>query len=248
MEHASIWTRMGQWFKAAGRGGQKLPKVSSDGLLDDDEAFLGGDNGEAGDTAVAAPLTRRRQREQALEKLQQGYEQVIGLVDSIHTHLQAQDERTRQIAEALTRLANTTGRIPDAAEAQSQQLATIASQLEASNDRARRWEKTLFDLPKLAEAQRETLSGIGQELQSARQSDDRMAGTLDGLRDAVHSLGESSAASTRRLESLQEAASQRDESLHHLMKEQNKRFIWLFVVTLILAAAAIAIGVLALLR
>ena len=250
MERVSVWTRMGHWLRSAGRGssGDDLPPVSSAGLLADDDSGSTRGEAEANQNGGLAPLSRRRQREQSIQRLQEGYEQVVGLIGSIHSHLEKQDQRTRQIADALTQLAATTARLPAAAEAQSTQLATIAAQLEASNDRARRWEQTLFDLPKLAEAQREMLSSIGGELEAARQADVRMADTLGGLRDAVHSLGESSAASTRRLGDMQEAASRRDENLQNLMKEQNRRFIWLFVVTLVLAVGAIATGAVALLR
>lgn len=242
MDQASIWTRVGHWFKAAGRGAaadDSLGELSPPKLLNEEEAAPQGDNG----SGEMAPLSKRRQREAALEKLQEGYEQVVVLMGSIHTHLQAQDERTQQIADALTTLAETTGRLPEVAEGQSQQLATIATHLEVGNDRARRWEQTLFDLPKLAEAQRDTLESIGRELEAKRHSETRMAETLDGLGGAVQSLGESSTASSRTLKELQQAAAERDDGLHTLMKEQNKRFIWLFVVTLLLAAAAITTGV-----
>ena len=179
--------------------------------------------------------------------MQQGYLQVVALIDSIHNHLETQDQRTREIAGALNRLAETTSRLPEVAEAQTEKLGTIASQLETGNDRARRWEQTLFDLPRLADAQREALTAIGRELETAQQADRQMAGTLDGLRDALTAWGESSAASTEALRELQGTAARRDERLDALMTAQNKRFTWFFIMIAVLALAAIGTGIIALL-
>ena len=71
-----------------------------------------------------------------------------------------------------------------------------------------------------------------------------MVRTLDGFRDAVTSWGESSAASTEALKDLKQAAAQRDDSLNSLISAQSRRFVWLFVVTLVLAAAAVTVAVL----
>ncbi len=246
MEQAGFWSRVGQLFRSSRRGepvGGALGGLSSDGLLEDERSNNSGDVGRIGLT-----FSRRRQREQALEKLQEAYQQVAGLIQSILAHLQAQDRRSEQIADALTRMAETTNRISEAASAQSEQLGAIAAQLENGNDRARRWEQTLFDLPKLAEGQREALSAIRQELQSSQEADRQMVETLGGFREAVTFWGESSAASTQALTDLKEAASRRDEELNTLIATQSKRFTWLFVVTLVLAAAAIATGTIALMR
>lgn len=246
MEQAGFWSRVGQLFRSSRRGGPvggALGGLSSDGLLDDERSHNSGDVGRIGLT-----FSKRRQREQALEKLQEAYQQVAGLIQSILAHLQAQDRRSEQMADALTRMAETTDRISEAASAQSERLGAIAAQLETGNDRARRWEQVLSDLPKLAEGQREALSAIHQELQSSQEADRQMVETLGGFREAVTSWGESSTASTQALTELKEAASRRDEELNTLIATQSKRFTWLFVVTLVLAAAAIATGIIALLK
>lgn len=246
MEHAGFWSRVGQWFRSSGRGeggAGGLPGLAPDGLLEGEATDAPG-----GDRRTVLSFSKRRQREEALAQLNEAYQQVAGLIESILTHLQAQDHRSAQVADALTQLAETTDRISEAAAAQSEQLGAIATQLETSNDRVRRWEQTLFELPKLAEGQREALGAIRQELQSSQEADRRMVETLEGFREAVTSWGRSSAASTEVLKELKEAASRRDEDLNTLIAAQSRRFTWLFVVTLVLAAAAIATGIIALLR
>ncbi|MHC4092341.1 MAG: hypothetical protein ACYSVY_19065 [Planctomycetota bacterium] len=247
MAQAGIWVRFGQWFKSvrrSGPGSEGLPPVTRDGLLQQGSARpVGG-----GDGRPAGPLSRRRQHEQALATLQHGYRQVAELIDSIHTHLKSQDRRTREIARALNRLAETTSRLPEAAEGQEEKLGAIAAQIEASNDRARRWEQTLLDLPKLADAQREALTVVGRQFDTIQESDRQMAATLDGLRTALTSWGESSTAATEALIALQASAATRNQRLDALMTSQSRRFTLLFVMTTVLALAAIGTGIIALLK
>lgn len=245
MEQVGFWSRVGHWFRNAGRGEQAhdLPGLSPDGLLGGDQPV-----GIGGDHRPALAFSRRRRREHAVEQLQQGYQQVVGLVQSIQQHHQAQDRRADQVITALTQLAQTTARISEAAASQSDKLGEIAAQLEAGNDRARRWEQPLMDIPKLANAQREALGAIGRELQAGQEADRRMIETLEGFRQAVSTWGASSAAATEVLKDLNEATCRRDEDLNTLIAAQNKRFTWLFIVTLLLAVAAIATGIMTRLR
>ena len=251
MKQAGFWTRVAHWFKNAGQGnrgpdGIRLPPNDS-GPEPTSDASAEPAKDYAERTALQ-PLSRRKQREQTLETLQEGFAKVVALIDEIHQYLGRQDCRTEQIAEALTQLAETTARVPEAAQAQSQQLGTIAAQLEAGNDRARRWEAAVggLELPRLAEAQRQALDAIGQKLESAKQTEGRMLETLNGLGDAVSAWQEASGTATATLQGLQEAAARRDEHLATLVTEHSRRFTWFFVVTLVLAVAAIAMGILAL--
>ncbi|MCH7814105.1 MAG: hypothetical protein IID40_08805 [Planctomycetes bacterium] len=248
MSQAGMFMRVGKWFRSVGRtggDGRSLPPVDREGLLRDPaSATAGADQG----SASFRTLSRRRQRELALERLEAGYLQVVGLIESIHAHLQTQDRRSQEIAGALGRLAETTQRLPEIADSQTQQLGAIASQLEAGNDRARRWEQTLFELPRLAEGQREALDAIGRQLDVGRQTEGQMVQTLDGLRSALDSWSASSSASTQALQQLQEAAARREERLETALATQNKRFGWFLALAAMLALAALGTSLVILLR
>lgn len=170
MKQAGFWARVGHWFKSTGQGdwGQgrvRLPRDDSTGIPASEASPQQPNDDGAG--TVLQPLSRRRQREQTLDTLQEGFAKLVGLIDEIYQHLGRQDRRAEQIAEALTELADTTARLPEAAQEQSKQLGTIAAQLEAGNDRSRRWESAVRDLelPRLAQAQRQALDAIGQKLE-----------------------------------------------------------------------------------
>lgn len=238
MEPSSWWSRAGTWIRNVGRGGNS-DGVSTRDLLPPDAD---------GSRPPQERRSRRQQREAALEQLENGYQQVANLVQSIHGHLQAQDRRSAEISGALERLAETTQQISSVAEAQTQRLGDIASQLEAANDRARRWEQALMEYPRVAETQREALLSINRHLEASQAGDVRLAETMEGLRGAVASWGESSAASADTLQQWKEAACRRDDDFRELVAAQDRRLTWLYIVTLAFAVTAVALAVFTLVR
>ncbi|MCP4246111.1 MAG: hypothetical protein GY778_03595 [bacterium] len=245
MSQAGMFMRIGKWFRSVGRtggDGRSLPPVDREGLLRDSVSAADGDD------ASSRTMSRRQQREMAIERLEAGYLQVVGLIESIHAHLQTQDRRNQEIAGALGRLAGSTQRLPEIADSQTQQLGAIAAQLEAGNDRVRRWEQTLFELPRLAEGQREALSAIGRQIDAGRQTEGQMVQTLDGLRSALDSWSASSSASSQALQQLQEAAARREERLEAVLATQNRRFGWFLAIAAVLALAALGTSLLIWLR
>ncbi|MCH7702182.1 MAG: hypothetical protein IID37_10885, partial [Planctomycetes bacterium] len=219
--------------------------VDSDGFLN---RQLTTDSEAESPAGPTSPLLARRRREQAVERLEQGFQQVVGMVDAIRAHLDTQEGRTREIADSLGRLAETMVRMPETAAATSDSLAAIADQIQAANDRSDRWEDTLGRLPELADAQRETLENLSRQMSGSREHEERLAGTMDGFRRAVESLDSSSSASAEMLKGLRIEATARDVQLGELVRDQARRLTLLFASTLVLAAIGVGIGIVALLR
>ncbi len=192
---------------------------------------------------VASVPSRGRRNEVALERLQEGYSKVIELVDSIRQHQDRQDERATEISASLSQVAGTLGNIQSASREQTDKLAMIAGELRTINERSGHWEQALMEFPETVKAQRDALGAVVAQLETAGERDGQLAGSLETLRVAVSMLGDATTASSVAVKSLQMAALENQERTVTLMQEQNKRFVMLFVVTLVLALAAIVTGV-----
>ncbi len=240
-EHATIWSRLGTWLKNAGRGGSgldNLPKLHADSMLNDGLEVLDKAEGEAR-ANLASP---KRQREQAIEKLQEGYQQVTGLITSIKEHMEVQDKRSEQMVEALTQLAKDSVQSADNAHTHNENLSAIVTQLQASNDRARRLESSILEIPKLASVQNETLAAIQEDVRAGAEANGHMVQSLERFRETASGWSEASAASTQAIKDTNEATARRDADLNKLIEAQSKRFVWLFAVTVVLAISAIVVG------
>jgi|GEM_PF-5099473 len=177
---------------------------------------------------------RKERTELTLEKLQEGYQKVVNLVESIQKHLGNQEQRTQQLVDAMNQMAGDMADLPQETVKQTAALKAVATMMEenAASDRQR--DDHLARLPELVESQSQTGA--------------RVARTLDGLNESVSALGDATHSSTSALQKLHNDAAERDERLAVLFAEQTKRFTIVFSFAITLAVVAAVIGVVALLR
>ena len=244
--HTNIWPRMKAWFRNGSRkrgSDGSLQGTGSDPIMDfaDDTVDPAANRHVAG-----AGLLKRRRNDAVLEKMQEGYGRVIELVDSIQKHQQQQDARAVEISSSLSTMAATLNAIDTTGKDQAEKLASIATELHVGNERSARWENALSEFPRVADAQREALSAVARQMEAVGQRDDQMSQSLESFQEAVTSLGDATTASGVAFSNLQMSTLENQERTTTLMKEQNKRFMMLFVVTLVLAGVAIAAGLIVL--
>ncbi len=228
MEQQGILSRMMQRLRFA-RGHDGRGNAPPATVIDDSEsASEGGDGAAAMVPSTMVRAGRKERTELTLEKLQEGYHKVVDLVGSIQEHLDTQEQRTRQLVDAMSQLASNLSDLPQATAKQTEALNAVAESVRESAARDER---------------------LGKELIGAqRQTGDRVAGALGGLNQSVASLGEASQASTSALRKMHDDAADRDERLAVLFAEQTKRFTIVFSFAITLAVIAAVTGVIALLR
>ncbi len=194
-------------------------------------------NGNGHGTAIAEPdiesaaivrAGRRERTELTLEKLHEGYNKVVGLVESIQGHLDNQERRTQQLVDAMATLSESVRDLPAQTTRQTQAIERAAKQFSDGADARRRLDERM----------------VG----AMSESDTRVSETLAGLSGSVGSLSEATNSSTAALRKLHADAAERDERLAVLFTEQTRRFTYVFSFAITLAVIAAAIGVVALLR
>ncbi len=232
MERQTFWSRVEHWFKSGNSRSlidTPLPQTGADGLLKNEYAPVE----KNGATRLRA--FRRPSQGQAINRLEDGYGKLSNVVDSIHKHLEIQDERSRQVADSLSQLARTVAELPDAAKSQHKELANLAQHFEASNARLSRWETTVSQIPKLADAQRDTLRSLTEQIESNRKTHEQIAVSLEGFAQAANTLGNAFQTSVETLAEVQRSTAKRDDRLTELLEEQNRKFTKLFVGAIVLA-------------
>jgi len=253
----TFWQRFKKLFTVSqpkDESKSQLPAVGEDGLLLEPVEYPESDgNGSESDAAAsttsgsersANPLVRWGRREQALNRLQEGYDRVSLVVEEIQKHLAHQGERTERICTALETLARSISDMPHLAQQQAQTLEVMAGHVEAGNARMHQIVEAVGEIPKASRAQTETLGGIKKQLEVTGEQNLVTSQTMEKLSTAIAALGE---VNSMQIESLRQMNSKTDvqtERLTKLVARQNKRFVMLFVVTIILAVGAITAVVL----
>lgn len=246
MEQERVWTRMGRWFRRARLSGAgDLPNVGRDGLLEG----VGPDHESGRDGAPPVrQLSRPLSRDQVLERLQDGHLKVVALVESIQSHMQAQERRAESMTGALEGIAGNMGRLSEAADRQNQTLSGIAVQLRNGHERSAQWGQAITEFSSLAQAQCTTLTTLNDQIVAEREADARIGESLDSVRGVLDSLERSNTTTSRALFQMQEASGRTQKSVNELILKQRAWLTRLVVVTLCVALAGIALGALALIR
>lgn len=206
------------------------------------------DDSAAESHAAGGTLARRKRQDLLMEELHGSYQKLVGLVDSIQQYQGTQGERASEMSSSLQRLAGTLSEICTAGGDQAQVLTRVADELRTANERAAQWESRVAQLPALIEAQREAMVAISRQMESVGERDDKLLESLQSFRETVAVLGDATTSSSVAIKSLQMSALESDERIADLLKQQNKRFTMLFVITLVVVGLAATASLLAILK
>ena len=251
MPQQRIWSRIGHWLKSGDRtrgqeeGSTRPPAdPQAEGFT---EPNFGLDSASClEDAIIPSTVSRKSEKEQLLERVEDGYARVTSLVESIRTHMETQDQRSAEMAQALTALADSLHELPGNGQAQVEVLERIEAQLEGQAVRGRKLEENLTQWPRLADAQRETLTAVGRELELNREAGSETRATLEGLGAAVQTLSSATEATSATMRQLQEEAAQREQQMAQVLQERTTRLTWFVAGVTALAAVAVVIAVAAL--
>ncbi|UCF32424.1 MAG: hypothetical protein JSV78_08805 [Phycisphaerales bacterium] len=255
MQAQTLWSRMGSWFKVTGRNDGNNPDMRHTTISNANRPFSADPDSDHktapshAQEAIIAPTPRAlSKRELSLERLQDGYQKTVDVIETIQEHLKRQDDRSALMVQALTRLADDLSHLPESSHAQQQALSGIREQLEAESVRARRLDENLAQWPRIADAQREIIVSVRHELDNSRQSTDRLSNTLTGLRETMSALDENTNASSTLLRQMHADSSAREARLATLLDQQTRQFTWLSRVTITIAVLAVAMSLVSLFR
>ncbi len=236
----NFWNRFISRLKGQaphGQGRSDLPDIGDDGLLAEPAEFFDENAAETGDRA-AKPLSRWR-RDQAIARLQEGYERVSRLIEDIQSHMAQQGERSDRMCAAIEQLNRSLADLPAVTRQQHQTLESIAGQLQANHARTQQLSESLSDLPRLTKTQSETLAGIGRQLEMTGEQNLVTSQNMEKIGQAIKGLGDTNERQSQVLHEMNNKADEKTALLNDLILRQNRRFIMLFVVTILLAVAAV---------
>lgn len=256
MQHQSLWSRLTEWFTTDPEdkiNPPPTPQQRTTGLNDDLQITKPRpENG-------ASNVTRIPSRTQAIEKLEQGYEKLIGLVDNLNSHLENQQKGTERIVTAVNELShsvNNLTRLPEQLDEHKKAINAIADRLNALdklNDRmgtldtiSDSWKTTAEQLPKIADAHRESLNVVRQQVESSNAVQQQVADSMSTLEQTVSTVGNASTTATETIREHQVASAKRDHDLINVLQDQNKKFTALMLVgiavTIVMAAGILIIA------
>ncbi|GMU21923.1 MAG: hypothetical protein AMXMBFR13_20110 [Phycisphaerae bacterium] len=244
-----FWTRVGESLGFKARDGRRrtelpdLPQVGEDGLLADPVEIPGEVEPEAPADRASGPLARWTKRDQTLAALQEGYEKVTRVIEEIQNHLVTQADRSDRMCTALEQLARSMSDAPAMGREQVAMLEQIAARLETTNARTQQLADAVSELPKAARTQSDTLNGVSRQLEMANEQAVVASQNMDRLGTGIRALGETGQAQADLLRQMAVRTAEHENQIARLVSRQDKRFLMLFIVTIILAAGAVTAAI-----
>lgn len=228
-ENSTLFGRIGQWFKRNGKSDGDLP------LMREIDAPIDA-NRQLPAPSVFRPWARR---DQAISNLQNGFESLADLMNSIRENLEKQGRRQEELLGYLSHLPTAMETLPETARLQAETLKTIHTQLEHQNLQHERLTEILEKVSVAEGDQQEILKSLRDRVETLHQHDQAITDNLHGVGSAMAGVSKNSQISAEILGQLRDNLDSRDGQLERLLQKQATRFT-------VLLSAAITLSVLAL--
>lgn len=231
----SIWQRVGTIFRGSartshshgGNGNGTEPHPSDPAVRPDIED--------------ASPLSLRRfRRRPSSADLQERYERVGRLLDSLSEHFDVQDQRSKELGDAVSRMADVFEQLPEAQRTQADCMQSIASHLSTSNRQSSEMKDTLARVPSAIQAQAEAIHAVSRQMGASSKTDTQMIAALQRLSRVVGALGIASRTQIDSLKRMEVETTEQRAALADIVRDQNRWMVVALVIAGIVAIGAIA--------
>jgi len=246
-----FWKRVGGWFKSTKTDNYDESYISHSTMgTYDAEPVDASDTMIPSTTETASPSMKSRlsRSSAGMERLEQEYNRVVGLVESIQEHLGQSAERTQAMTNSIDRLAAKLEHLPETSRSQLEVLESLREEVAAEAQRAINVEQAVSQLPRLADAQREAMVSISHRMEESKVTDEKLSETLSGVRQSLEQVGQATQTSASTISMMRNEELERQDKIAKLLQQQTDRITWIASAALALAAIAMILGLISLFR
>jgi len=235
-------SRTSNWLQAhkLSRPANYQPQVDDEGLISQD-AESSVDDGPAGSNQVVVKTVQPIDKAQSLEKLQEGFNKLIGQLEGINEHLNRQVTQHENLMSRMDKLPELLESFPAVVENQKQLTEHLFEQLKSTAAKDQQFMDAVEKIPTETAKQTDALVDIDHQLAAAADTDVQMAESFNKFNETLEKLDQSTISQTDGIMQMSKTFATSDRYLKYLMSRQNKRFMWIFMIALGVCALAILI-------
>ena len=238
-------SKTGGWLRAHKPSGLKgyQPEVDDEGLIaqDVEQKETAGDEKPGESDKVEVKTIQPVKKQESLEKLQEGFNKLIGQLQGINEHLNRQVTQHEDLMSRLEQLPKLLENFPAVAENQRQVIEQLLEQLKASAAKSQQFVDAVGKIPTETAKQTDALVDIDHQLAAAADTDVQMAESFNKFNETLDKLNQSTLGQTDGIMQMSKTFATSDRYLKYIISRQNKRFLWIFVTAISVCALAILI-------
>ncbi len=188
----------------------------------------------------AKPIAQN-DKNQTLERLQDGFNTLIEKLQGINDHLDRQVTQQEGLTTRMDKLPELLESFPSVVQNQKQLTEQLIEQLKTATTKDQQFIETVEKIPTETAKQTDALVNIDHQLAAAADTDVQMTESFNKFNQTLEKLDQTTLSQTDGIMQMSKTFATSDRYLKYLMSIQNKRFMWMFVTTIGVCVLAILI-------
>jgi len=244
----NIWSGTGRWLRNHKPFGSAAPQpqIDDEGLISQEDhsqqqAVDEPQPPEAQSSKLVVRSVAPMNKQESLEKLQEGFNKLIEQLHGINEHLNRQVTQHEDLMGRIERLPQLLESLPAVVENQKRMTEQLHEQLKAAAAKNDQFIDAVTKIPTETAKQTDALVNIDHQLAAAADTDVQMAESFNKFNQTMDKLNDSTENQTDSIMQMSKTFAASDRYLKYIISRQNKRFIWVYITSVSICAAAILI-------
>ncbi|MHC4574294.1 MAG: hypothetical protein ACYS76_09220 [Planctomycetota bacterium] len=217
------------------------PEVDDEGLISHEVEPVprAEDNKAVTSDGVMVKAVQPGKKQESLEKVQENFNKLVDQLQGIKEHLNRQVVQHEDLMNRLEQLPKFLESFPAAVENQKQVTEQLFEQLKTTTARNEQFMDAVEKIPTETARQTDALVDIDHQLAAAADTDVQMTENFNKFNEVLDKLNQSTVGQTDSILQMSKTFATSDRYLKYLMSRQNKRFMWIFVISISVCTLAI---------
>ncbi|MHC4483548.1 MAG: hypothetical protein ACYSW4_08375 [Planctomycetota bacterium] len=222
------------------------PEINDEGLISQEaqSAEVGESKSVDGRTEsdkVVVKAIQPKRKQESLEKLQEGFNQLVEQLKGINEHLNRQVTQHEDLMSRLEQLPKLLESFPAVAENQKQITEELLERLRGTAAKDEQFMDAVGKIPTETAKQTDALVNIDHQLAAAADTDVQMTESFNKFNETLDKVNQSTLGQTDGILQMSKTFAASDRYLKYLMSKQNKRFVWVFITAIGVCVLAVLI-------
>ena len=243
-----LWAQTNKWLrshKLTGSGNSR-PDIDDEGLISQDTESPRQTDAQdvppaqQSDSLVVQAVPQI-DRNESIEKLQQGFSKLAEQLGEINEHLGRQVTQHEELIGRIEQLPRLLESFPSVVESQKKITEQLIEQLKSAAAKNQQFLDAVEKIPNETAKQTDALVDIDHQLAAAADTDVQMTESFNKFNQTLDKLNQSTLGQTDSIMQMSRTFSTSDRYLKYIVSRQNKRFIWVFMISLSVCIVVILI-------
>ncbi len=186
------------------------------------------------------PLSRRtEQKTEALQMIQNSFEQLVEKLGHINDHLDKQLEQNAAILKRMDELPHLLQNFPESLKNQKTVIESLIEQLKAQSLKNQQFAETIAKIPASTELQTSAIKEMAGQIAASAAVDNQIVEGMRKFNIITGRLNDNVAGQAESILQMSRTFSASDKYLKYVLNTQHKRFMWVFIAALGVSTFAI---------